>query len=216
MPEVELTGRAAPLYRLLDWPLRLAVVTALWLLGVAAGLVVAGVAPATLASQHVLHAYLSGGEAEVRAWSRFWSAWRAWFGRGQVVLGLPLATVWVLVFYLAASRQTLWAWPLSVVTFGYLVSLWLLPAVAVTAGPRRARDVWLLTMHLSWRRPVLPLAGTAVLVALALAAWYVVPAALVFWPAGAGLAALLVVRRVNQPPRTRGIQDPTRSGPPAR
>jgi len=215
MPEVELRGRAAPLYRLLDWPLRLAVLTLLWLLGVAAGLVVAGVAPATLASHHVLQAYLSG-EAEARPWSRFWSAWRAWFFRGQVVLGLPLATVWVLAFYLTASRQTMWAWPLSVVTLGYLVSLWMLPAVAVTAGPVRAKTVWLLTIHLSWRRPVLPLAGTAVLVVLALAAWYVVPAALVFWPATAGLAAALVVRRVSQPPRTRGTQDPTRSGPPAR
>lgn len=214
MPEVQLTGRAAPFYRLLDWPARLAVVTALWLLGVAAGLVVAGVAPATLASHQLLQAYLD--DAEVRPWSRFWSAWRAWLGRGQVVLGLPLATVWVLAFYLAALRQTFWALPLSVVTFGYLVSLWLLPAAAISAGPLRARDVWLLTMHLSWRRPVLPLVGTAVLVALAVAAWYAVPAALVFWPATAGLAAVLVVRRVSQPQRTRGTQDPKRSGPPAR
>ena len=239
MPEVELTGRAAPLYRLLDWPLRLALVAMLWLLGVAAGLVVAGVAPATLASHQLLHAYLSNkpdlsdkadpydkadlsdeadltDKAEVRPWSQFWSAWRSWFVRGQIVLGLPLATVWVLAFYLTASRQTLWAWPLTVVTFGYLVSLWLLPAVVVAAGPLRARTVWLLTIHLSWRRPVLPLAGTAVLVGLALAAWYVVPAALLFWPAAAGLAAVLVVRRLSQPPRTRGTQDPTRSGPPAR
>jgi len=215
MSEVGLTGRAAPLYRLLDWPMRLAVITLLWLLGVAAGLVVAGVAPATLASHQVLQAYLSG-DAETRPWSRFWSAWRVWFGRGQVVLGLPLVTVWVLAFYLAAARQTLWAWPLSVVTFGYLVSLWLLPAVAITAGPVQARDVWLLTMHLSWRRPVLPLAGTAVLVVLALVGWYFVPAALVFWPAAAGFAAVLVVRRVSQPPRTRGTQAPTRSGRPAR
>lgn len=221
MPEIDLTGRAAPLYRLLDWPLRLAIVTLLWLLGVAAGLVVLGVAPATLASHQVLHAYLSdkadlSNKAEVRPWSQFWSAWRRWLGRGQVVLGLPLATVWVLAFYLTASRQTLWALPLSVVTLGYLVSLWLLPAVAVAAGPIRVKAVWLLTIHLSWRRPVLPLAGTAVLIALALAAWYVVPAALVFWPAATGLAAVLVVRRVSQPPRTRDTQDPTRSDPPAR
>ncbi|RZT07571.1 putative membrane protein YesL [Kribbella sp. VKM Ac-2569] len=212
MPEVELTGRAAPLYRLLDWPMRLALVTLLWLLGVAAGLVIAGIAPATLAS----HQVLISGEAEVRLWSRFWSAWRAWFVRGQVVLGPPLATVWVLAFYLAASRQTLWAWPLSVVTLGYLVSLWLLPAVAVTASQLRAKDLWLLTLHLTWRRPALPLAGTAGLIALALAGWYVVPAALMFWPAGSALAAVLVVRRVSRPPRTRGIQDPTRSDPPAR
>ncbi len=214
MPEVELAGRAAPIYRLLDWPLRLAYVTALWLLGVAAGLVIAGVAPATLAAHQLIVDYLD--DPEIRPWSRFWSAWREWFGRGQLVLGLPLATVWVLAFYLAAVRQTVWALPLSVVMLGYLVTLWVLPAAAVSSGVRSVREHWLLALHLSWRRPVLPLGCAVALLLLAVGAWYVVPAALVFGPAAAALAAVLVVRRVSSPRPTRGTQDPTRSGPPAR
>lgn len=214
MPEIDLTGRLAPIYRLLDWPLRLAVITLLWLLGVAAGLVVAGLAPATLAAHRLTVAYLD--EPEVRPWSCFWSAWRKWVGRGQLVLGLPLATVWVLAFYLAAARQTVWAVPLSVVFLGYLVTLWILPAAVVAAGDRPVKELWLVTLHLSWRRPALPLAATVVLVLLAVGAWYVVPVVLVFGPAAAALAAVLVVRRVSSPRPTRGTPDPTRSGPPAR
>ncbi|HET6293217.1 MAG TPA: DUF624 domain-containing protein [Kribbella sp.] len=215
MPEVELTGRAAPIYRLLDWPLRLALVTFLWLLGVAAGMVIAGLAPATLAAHQLLLAYLD--DAEVRPWARFWSAWREWLGRGQLVLGLPLATVWVLGFYLVAARQTVLAVPLSVVMLGYLVTLWLLPAAVASAGPgRTVRDLWLLAIHLSWRRPVLPVAATGVFVVLAVGAWYVAPAALVFGPATAALAAVLVVRRVSSPRPKRGSPGPKRSGPPAR
>ena len=214
MPDVELTGRAAPLYRILDWPLRLATVTALWLLGVAAGLVIAGLAPATLAVHQVMQAYLD--DTDVRPWRLFWSAWCQWLGRGQVVLGLPLATVWVLAFYLTAVRQTVWAVPLSVVMLGYLVTLSLLPAVVVSAGPRSARELWLLAIHFSWRRPLAPLAATAALVVLAVAAWYAVPAALVFGPATAALAAVLVVPRISSPRPMRDSPDRTRSGPPAR
>ncbi|GAB2598883.1 DUF624 domain-containing protein [Kribbella endophytica] len=210
MPEVELTGRSAPLYRWLDWPLRLALVTLLWCLGVAAGLVLAGVAPATIAAHQVLADYRD--EPEVRPWAAFWSSWRSWLGRGQLVLGLPLATVWVLAFYLVAARQTVWAVPLSVVLLGYLVTLWLLPPVLLTARTPRASEAWLLTVHLAWRRPVLPLAVFAALVVAAIGTWYVVPAALVFGPAMAALAAVLVSSRRL----TRDSPDPTRSGPPAR
>ncbi|WP_406047318.1 DUF624 domain-containing protein [Kribbella sp. NBC_00889] len=214
MPEVELTGRAGPLYRLLDWPLRLALLTLLWLLGVAAGLVIAGVAPATLAAHQVAVAYLD--DTEVHPWSRFWSAWRQWLGRGQLMLGLPLATVFVLAFYLVAARQTVWAVPVSVVVLGYLVTVWLLPAVAASAGQRPVKEVWLLTMHLTWRRPGLPLAVGATLVVLIACAWYVVPGALVLAPATAAAVAVWVVRRVSSPRPTRDSQAPTRSGPPAR
>lgn len=214
MPDFELAGRAAPVYRLLDWPVRLALVTSLWIVGVAAGLVIAGLAPATLAAHHVLLAYLD--EVEVRPWSRFWRAWREWFSRGQVVLGLPLATVWVLVFYLSTARQTVLALPLSVILLGYLVTLWLLPAAAATAGPRSAKALWALTIHLSWHHPGPALAVAGVLAVLAAGAWYVAPAALLFGPAAAGLAAVLVVRRVSSPRPARGNRGPTRSGPPAR
>ncbi|GAA1551791.1 YesL family protein [Kribbella lupini] len=210
MPEVELTGRAAPLYRWLDWPLRLALVTVLWCLGVAAGLVLTGVAPATIAAHRVLTSYRE--DVEPRPWTVFWSGWRSWLGRGQLALGLPLATVWVLAFYLVAVRQTVWAVPLSVILVGYLVTLWLLPPVLLNAGSRRTTESWLLTVHLTWRRPALPLAVFAALVVAAVGAWYVVPAALVFGPATAALAAVLVSSRRL----TRDSPDPTRSGPPAR
>ncbi|WP_410793297.1 DUF624 domain-containing protein [Kribbella sp. C-35] len=204
---MELTGRTAILYRCLDWLLRLSLVSLLWILGVLAGAVVIGIAPSTLAAHQVISSSL-----DAPAWSTFWSGWREWLGRGQVVLGLPLASVWVLGFYLTMARQTVIAVPLSLVLLGYLVTLWLLPAVAVTAGSRRTTEIWMLTIHVAWRRPVVPVAAAIALVAAGLGAWYVVPAALLFGPATAALGAVLVSSRLL----TRGTPDPTRSGQPVR
>jgi hypothetical protein len=145
-------------------------------------------------------------------WSTFWSGWREWLGRGQVVLGLPLATAWVLGFYLTVARHTVIAVPLTLVLLGYLVTLWLLPAVAVANGSRRTTEIWLLTIHVAWRRPVVPVAAAIVLVAAGVGAWYVVPAGLLFGPATAALGAVLVSSRRL----TRDIPDPTRSGQPVR
>jgi uncharacterized membrane protein YesL len=206
--DVDLTSRTASFYRWLDWPVRLATVTVLWILGVLAGAVLLGAAPATLAAYHVIRSCLT--DADVRPWSTYWSAWRAWFGRGQLVLGLPLATVWVLGFYLVAARQTILAIPISLVLLGYLVTLWLLPAVADTS--RRTTELWLLTLHVAWRRPALPLAVTLALTAICIGAWYVVPALLLFAPATGALGAVLVSSRRL----TRDTPDPTRSGQPAR
>jgi uncharacterized membrane protein YesL len=208
--EVELTGRAAGFYRWLDWPVRLVVVSVLWILGVAAGAVVAGIAPATLAAHRLIRSYLTA--PEVHAWPTFWAGWREWLIRGQLVLGLPLATVWVLAFYLVTARGTVLAVPLSLVLLGYLVTLWLLPAVAVAAASRRTTEVWLLTLHVAWRRPALGVAVAAALIAAGVGAWYAVPAALLFAPATAALGAVLVSSRRL----TRDIPDPTRSDQPAR
>ncbi|MEV0289951.1 DUF624 domain-containing protein [Kribbella sp. NPDC050820] len=208
--EVELTGRTAAFYRWLDWPLRLALVSVLWVLGVAAGAVVVGVAPSTLAVHRVIHGYLNS--AEMHAWSTFWSAWRAWIVRGQVVLGLPLATVWVLGFYLVVARGTVIAVPLSLVLLGYLVTLWLLPAVAAAVESRRTTELWLLTIHVVWRRPAVPAGAAIGLIAAGVGAWYAVPAVLLFGPATAALAAVLVSSRRL----TRDSPDPTRFGQPAR
>jgi len=208
--EIELTGRTAAFYRWFDWPLRLALVSLLWILGVVAGAVVAGIAPSTLAVHRVIRSCLTSGEAHV--WSTFWSGWREWLVRGQIALGLPLATVWVLGFYLVVARQTVIAVPLSLVLLGYLVTLWLLPAVAVAAESRRTTELWLLTIHVVWHRPVLPVAAAIVLIAAGVGAWYVVPAALLFGPATAALGAVLVSSRRL----TRGTPDPTRSDQPVR
>ncbi|WP_238155145.1 hypothetical protein [Kribbella soli] len=110
------------------------------------------------------------------------------------------------------ARQTVMAVPLSLVLLGYLVTLWLLPAVAVAAESRRTTEIWLLTIHVAWRRPVVPVAAAIVLLAAGVGAWYVVPAALLFGPAAAALGAVLVSSRLL----TRGTPDLTRSGQPVR
>ncbi|WP_327636065.1 YesL family protein [Kribbella sp. NBC_00482] len=202
---MELAGRT--FYRWLEWPARLALVSALWILGVLAGAVVVGIAPSTLAAHKVI-----SSSPDAPAWSTFWSGWREWLGRGQIVLGLPLATVWVLGFYLTMARQTVVAVPLSLVLLGYLVTLWLLPAVAVVGESRRTTAIWILTIHVAWRRPVVPVAAAIALVAAGAGAWYVVPAALLFAPATAALGAVLVSSRLL----TRDSPDLTRSGQPAR
>jgi uncharacterized membrane protein YesL len=189
-------------YRWLEWPTRLALVSALWILGVLLGAVVVGIAPSTLAAHKALST-----SPDASLWSTFWSAWRSWLVRGQLVVGLPLATVWVLGFYLVVARQTVIALPLSLVLLGYLITLWLLPAVAVATESRRTTEIWLLTIHVAWRRPAVPVAATIVLIAAGVGAWYVVPGALLLGPATAALGAVLVSSRQL----TRDNPDLTRS-----
>lgn len=215
MPTVELTGRSARWYAWIDWPLRLACLTALWLAGVLAGLVVAGVAPATLAAHCLVRAWLD--EPEVRPWRAFWSAWHSRFWRAQVDVGLPLATAWVIAFYLVALRQTVVAVALTVVLLGYLLTLWFLPAVAAYHPGSSAVSLWRLTVDVVWRQPVLPIAAGAVLSLLLVATWYAVPGALVLAPAVAWAMSVWVVRRLlSSRQQPRGTPDRTKSGPPAR
>lgn len=111
--DVPVGGRFARLYRLLDWPPRLAGLNLLWLAGVLAGGVVAGLSPATVALFALVRDYQRGRHP--RPWRDFWRHWRAEFARAQLRLGLPLLTVWVFAFYLLAARapRSPARWPCS-------------------------------------------------------------------------------------------------------
>lgn len=215
MPTVDLTGRHARWYGWLDWPGRLAALTLLWLAGVLAGAVVAGVAPATLAAHRLIRDWLE--RTEVQPWAAYWSAWRGWFVRGQLVLGFPLATTWVIAFYTLALRDTVWAFGLAVLLAGYLITVWLLPGLASYRPEASVGELWRATVDLTWRRPLLPVGAGILLILLLGTTWYVAPGILVLTPALVLAASGLVVRRrLSSRQRPRDGRDPTRSDLPAR
>ncbi|MBB5785650.1 YesL family protein [Jiangella mangrovi] len=197
MAEVRVGGRYGRLYGWLDWPARLAGLNLLWLLGVLAGLVLFGLAPATAALYAVLRGYVL--DRSPRMWRDFWAVWRASLVSSQPVLGLPILTVWVVVFYLLLSRSTPFAWAMAVVAAGYLATLLQLPAVVAHLDLPVVRS-WQVTAEVAWRRP-LPTLGVAVLVAgLAAGAWSTTPAALpLLFPALPALLATLTVQRGLSP-----------------
>lgn len=193
MPEVEIGGRFGRLYTWLDWPVRLVGLNLLWILGVLAGLVVAGLAPSTHALYALQRAYLLGRSP--RMWRDFWSQWRAHLPASQPALGVPLLTLWVLVFYLLAARGTPLAPGLAVLLFLYLATLLQLPAVLahLDVGPVRA---WRITIVLAWKRPGTTLGAALLAAALVAGAWFLTPAALPFFvPALPALLGTLAARR---------------------
>ncbi|MEU4408478.1 DUF624 domain-containing protein [Streptosporangium sp. NPDC023963] len=200
MPEVEIGGRFGRLYGWLDWPARLVGLNLLWVLGVLAGLVVGGLGPSTQALYVLERDYLLGRSP--RMWRDFWSAWRANLVSSQPALGVPLLTVWVLVFYLLAARGTPVVYGIAVVLFLYLATLMQLPAVLahMDLSPTQA---WRATVEVAWRHPVATL-GVALLVAvLVVGAWFTTPAALpLLVPSLPVLLATLAARRGLPPPPT--------------
>ncbi|WP_129668538.1 YesL family protein [Phytoactinopolyspora endophytica] len=193
MAEVELDGRYGRLYGFLEWPVRLVVLNLLWIVGVLAGLVVAGLAPATLALYTLLRDYLQG--KPVRAWRDFWTTWRRTLPSSQLVLGMPLLTVVVVVFYLIASRGTPFAVATTVLAIGYIATLLQLPA-AVTHLDLGVTDTWKTTIAIAWRQPLQTVGAAIVSVFLLVGAWFIAPAALpLLFPALPALLATLVVRR---------------------
>jgi uncharacterized membrane protein YesL len=165
MPEVEIGGRYARLFRLLDWPIRLAALNLLWVAGVLAGLVIGGLAPATLAASALLGRYL--GRQPVQLWRDFWRRWRAELVRSQLKLGLPILTIWVLVFYTTLTRHSPIGLALAAICAGYVVTLLYLPGV-LTQAEVSARRAWLLTLHVAWKRPLVTIGfGLACLLAAA-------------------------------------------------
>lgn len=193
MAEVEIGGRFGRLYGWLDWPVRLAGLNLLWILGVLAGLVIGGLAPSTHALYALIRAYLLGQSP--RMWHDFWALWRRHLVSSQLALGLPLLTVWVLAFYLVAARGTPFALGLAVVLALYVATVAQLPAVQAHLELTAARS-WRAAVEIAWRQPGSTL-GTALLgAALAVGAWYVTPAALpLFFPALPALLATLAARR---------------------
>jgi uncharacterized membrane protein YesL len=175
MPDVEIGGRYGRLFRLLDWPIRLAVINLLWLAGVLAGLVIGGLAPATLAASTLLRRYFEG--QPVQLWRDFWRCWQAELVRSQLPLGLPILTVWVIAFYAAMARHSPIGLALAGICAGYVLTLLYLPGV-LNQAELTARHAWLLALHAAWGRPLVTIGfGLACLLAFV---------ACVFWlPAAA-------------------------------
>ncbi|TDD69327.1 DUF624 domain-containing protein [Jiangella aurantiaca] len=193
MADIEVGGRFGRLYGYLDWPVRLAVLNLLWLLGVLAGLVLFGLAPATAALYAVLRAYVL--DRSPRLWHDYWAAWRSSLRSSQLVLGVPILTVWVVVFYLLLSRSTPLVWGMAVLAAGYLATLLQLPAVVAHVDLPAVRS-WQVTAEVAWRRPLATVAVAVLVVVLAVGGWLTTPAAVpLFFPALPALLATLTVQR---------------------
>lgn len=190
MGDVEIGGRFGRLYALADWPVRLAAINLLWIVGVLAGLVVFGVAPSTAAAFDLTREICLGRRPAL--WADFWRSWRRNLVRSQLVLGVPFATVWVLVFYTLAVREIrplLIA--LAVVTALYSMTLLYVPA-AFAHFDLPAIRLWQATVVYAWRQPLLTIGlalGIAGIVVFML--WFV-PTALVFF--AVSVPALAIVR----------------------
>lgn len=202
MAQIEVGGRFGRLYGWLDWPARLAGLNVLWILGVLAGVVLFGLAPATAALYTVLRAYVL--DRSPRLWRDFWAAWRASLVSSQLVLGVPILTVWVVVFYLLLSRSTPFAWGMVVLAAGYLATLLQLPAVVAHVALPVVRS-WQVTAELAWRRPLATVGVAVLVVGLAVGGWLTTPAAvpLLFPALPALLATITVQRGLEPPPRAR-------------
>ena len=193
MAELRVGGRFGRLYGYLDWPARLAGLNLLWLLGVLAGLVVFGLAPATAALYAVLREYVLGRSP--RLWRDFWAAWRASLVSSQLVLGVPILTVWVVVFYLLLSRSTPFAVAMALLAAGYLATLMQLPAVVAHVALPALRS-WQVTAEVAWRRPLATVGVAVLVVVLAVGGWLTTPAAVpLLFPAVPALLATLTVQR---------------------
>ncbi|PZF85748.1 DUF624 domain-containing protein [Jiangella anatolica] len=198
MADIEVGGRFGRLYGYLDWPVRLAALNLLWLLGVLAGLVLFGLAPATAALYSVLRAYLL--DRSPRLWRDFWAAWRSSLRSSQVVLGVPILTVWVVVFYLLLARSTPFVAGMAVLAAGYLATLLQLPAVVAHVDLPVLRS-WQVTAEVAWRRPLVTVAVAALVMGLAVGGWLTTPAAVpLFFPALPALLATITVQRALEPP----------------
>ncbi len=192
--QVEIGGRFGRLYRLLDWPVRLAGLNLLWLAGVLAGGVVAGISPATVALFAVLRDYLLGRPP--RPWHAFWRHWRAEFVRSQARLGLPLLTPWVFLFYLLAARGTPVAAAVAVLGVAYLVVLAYLPAV-LAHFELPAAAAWRVAALAAWRAPLWTAALVVAVVVPVAVMVFVVPAAIPFFlPSVPAVLIMLVGLRV--------------------
>lgn len=193
MAELEVGGRFGRLYGFLDWPLRVAALNVMWLMGVLAGLVVAGLAPATAALYVVLRDYFENRSP--RPWGDFWRYWRSGLVSSQPVLGIPLVTSWVVFFYTLATRGTPLVFGMTVLALGYAATLLLLPA-ALAHLDLPATQTWKATVVLAWRQPVPTLVTAVTSILAAAVAWFTMPAAIpLFFPALPALLGTLTVRR---------------------
>lgn len=194
---IGLGGRSERLYRFFQWPVRLAGLNLLWILGVLAGLIVAGIAPATQAMYAVIGRYLR--DEPVRLWADFWRAWRRGMRSSQLVLGVPLLTAVVVAFYLVASRATPFVFVTTVIAIGYLGALIQLPAAADRLD-LRATKLWKASTAIAWRQPLISLGVVLGVVVMVTSAWFIAPLAVpLYFPVlPASLGSLVVNRGIRR------------------
>lgn len=184
MGAVELTGRYGRLYGSLDWVMRLVAINLLWIAGTLAGVVIVGIAPATVAAYWLLREYSLGRRPQ--PWHGFWQQWRAELGQSQRRLGIPLATVIVLVFYLiTAANQSGSLFRGLTLGLGLLLGLYVatllyLPAV-LNHYSIDAVAAWKVTVAAAWRQPLLTIGLVLTSAIVTVVMVFVIPGALPFF-----------------------------------
>lgn len=190
--------RLHKLYGLAVWPPRIVALTGMWLLGTLAGLVVAGLAPATVAAHEVALGWTdTDPEVEpIKPWRTFWSSWKQWFLRSQLPLGFAWLTL-VPIFFWAhwIGFTNPLAMPVLLLGLLWLITIgWLPPALIGTTDLRK--DLVRVTLHLAWRRVGATLGLALILAIVGLAGWLWAPFALPF--VVPGLPIILVSRHARR------------------
>lgn len=196
------SGTSARLAGALTWVVRLAGLNLLWVLGLLAGALVAGFAPATVALAGVLRDLIEGRQP--RLWKDFWIYWRRGLLAAQLSVGVPLVTVVVLGFYVVAaggSESTMLrgsAIGLSVLLLLYTATVLHLPVLFATFDCS-VTELWRLTLVVAWRSPWHTLAILVGSIVAVLAMAFAYPAALLLYAvSGPSFLAALVGRRAVQ------------------
>lgn len=189
--------RLHKLYDLAIWPPRIVALTGMWLIGTLAGLVVAGLGPATVAAHAVALGWTDPDPDEpIRPWRTFWSSWRRWLLRSQLPLGFAWLTLVPIVFWAQWIGLTNpLSLPLVVIGLWWLVTIcWLPPALIGTTDLRS--DLVRVTLTLAWRRTGATLVLALGLAVVGVAGWLWAPFALPF--VVPGLPMVLVSRHARR------------------
>lgn len=209
-------GRASSLIELVTtWACRAVALSLNWLAQVLAGLVIAGIAPATLTLYHQVRLGLDDLVLP-GYYRRSWSYWRRQLVPAQKYLLLPMLTVVVLWFYLRMAAGTPVAVPLAVLTAVYVIWLILLPAWLTADGAdspltggvaARWGQAWQLLAIGALPcllAGVIAGAGTGVLV------WYFPGAAVLFCPTGIAVLASIAAQRTHERALRHSRRSPSR------
>lgn len=198
--EASRRSRPEVLNAIVSWVPRLAWLNLIWILQVAAGGVMMGLAPATKVLHLTLREALDG---EIRAgasgWSWAWRTWREELLASQLRLLVPAVTFFSIAGYTIMVAGTPFAVSLGIICLVY--SCWWLHLPAIDAlGRRDALEVWALTLRCFAVAPVrfggAFLGSLAIVVALA---WYLPGALLIAVPSVPALLASAAVTRFARP-----------------
>lgn len=182
------SGWALRAHAACEWVVWAACMNALWLLGTAAGAVVWGIGPATVAVATLTRRRLRG--EHVRVVVEFGRSWACEFGSSQITVGLPLLAA-LLIAVQAAGRLATdpGVWAAGLVAAAVLASVVATVSAVMHAHydpPRRRHVITASRWVLGNPGPALLLVAATVWVAAATAA---IPALAVFFSAGAWLTA---------------------------